>query len=333
MKRHSAAFYRRYVTEREPAWNEVEALIKESGGEPKRLPAVNLLRLAELYPEVCADLAFLRRELPSHRLGEHLSYLVGESYRLLYRPEEDSGKGFFSWLGSQLPKAVRAVQADLLAAVFLFCVAALVGYFLSLDRPGFGRLFVNPGMEAGLRSGELWTRSIFSTMPHSVLSTAIITNNITVTFAAFAGGILMGIGTLYILVLNGVMLGAVIAMCQHYGMAGPLFGFVSGHGFIEITAILIAGAAGLGLARAILVPGRMTRSKALQAAARNAAALLVFTCGILILAGLVEGFISPVEILPIALKGGLGLLLEGALIAVWLYLYNQKEEGPVFSNR
>jgi len=314
--RHSAAFYKRYVTEREPVWNEVETLIKRAEGDARRLSTEELLRLSERYPEVVADLALIRKELPSHRLAEHLTYLVGESYRLIYRPEDETRGGFFRWLGVQLPRAFRAIMPDLLSITFIFAVAALAGYFLTMDRMEFGRLFVNPQMEDGLRRGELWTRQIFSTVPASFISSAIIYNNISVTFAAFAGGILMGVGTLYIVLLNGVMLGSIIGMCQQYGMAGDLLAFVTGHGCIEISAILLSGAAGLGLARGILSPGRLTRTRSLQAAARNAAAILLFTCGVLLVAGMVEGFVSPQEALPPTFRIGLGILLEIGLITL-----------------
>lgn len=324
-RRSSAAFFRRFVSEREGAWNEAETLLKKVAGDPRALTAAEILRLAELYPEAAADLAFVQREFGSHRLEEHLSWVVGESYRLLYRHGEDGGGGFRGWLGRALPAAVRAALPDLATLALLFAAAALAGFFLTVERPGFGRAFVSPDMEASLRRGEIWTESVFATTPSSVASTFITTNNIAVTFAAFAGGILLGLGSVYIVVFNGLMLGAVFAVCREYGKAGALFDFVCGHGFLEIGAILLAGAAGLGLARAILAPGRLTRTRALQSAGERAVAVLLLTGACLIVAGLVEGFVSPTPV-SVVLKCALGLLL-GAGLAVAVILLARRCAG------
>jgi uncharacterized membrane protein SpoIIM required for sporulation len=312
-RRASAAFYRRFVAARQRAWDEAEALLKRAGGDPRLLGAGELLRLAELYPEVAADLAFVQREFDSNRLCEHLSWIVGESYRLLYRHGEDRGGGFRGWLARSLPAAARAALPDLAAMTALFLVASLVGFFFTLERPAFGRAFVSPEMEAALRSGKLWTESVFSATPPSVASSFIVSNNISVTFIAFAGGILLGLGTLYIVAFNGLMLGAVFAVCREYGKAGALLGFVCGHGFLEIGAILLAAAAGLGLARSLLAPGRLPRPAALQDAAQRAVALLLLTGVSLLLAGLVEGFVSPSPLVPVPFKLALGLILAGGL--------------------
>jgi uncharacterized membrane protein SpoIIM required for sporulation len=141
-----------------------------------------------------------------------------------------------------------------------------------------------------------------------LFSSGIIANNVQVTFFAFAGGIVVGLGTTLILLLNGVMLGGVAGLFQAEGLSVYLWSFVLPHGILELTAICIAGGAGLLLGSAFLVPGRRTRRDALVHRGRDAVMLLGGTVVMLILAGLIEGFISP-SALPSAVKLAFGVLM------------------------
>jgi uncharacterized membrane protein SpoIIM required for sporulation len=141
-----------------------------------------------------------------------------------------------------------------------------------------------------------------------LFSSGIIANNVQVTFVAFAGGIVVGLGTTLILLLNGVMLGGVAGLFQAEGLSVYLWSFVLPHGILELTAICIAGGAGLLLGSAFLVPGRRTRRDALVDRGRDAVMLLGGTVVMLILAGLIEGFISP-SALPSAVKLAFGVLM------------------------
>jgi len=140
-----------------------------------------------------------------------------------------------------------------------------------------------------------------------IFSSQIITNNVQVTFLAFAGGILAGLGTAWILLFNGVLLGGVAGIFQVHGASLHLWAFVLPHGVIELTAICIAGGAGLWLGSALVVPGRRTRGDALVERGREAISLLGGTVILLLVAGLIEGFISP-SVLPDQVKLAVGLL-------------------------
>jgi uncharacterized membrane protein SpoIIM required for sporulation len=144
-----------------------------------------------------------------------------------------------------------------------------------------------------------------------------MTNNIQVAIMAFAGGTLLGIYTLYILAQNGLMLGILAGAAQSLGFAGNLWGFVAAHGTIELSVIFFAGGAGLQLGWSVIRPGLLTRRAALLLAARRAAQLLLGCVPLLVIAGTIEGFISPSD-LPLAVKLavslGSGLLLYGYLL-------------------
>ena len=168
-----------------------------------------------------------------------------------------------------------------------------------------------------MASGRTWTDIEPSLRPG--MATLIFTNNIQVAFLAFAGGVLCGLGTVYVLVSNGLSLGSVLGAAQYYGVAPLLWSFISPHGYLELTCIVIAGAAGLMLGDALLRPGLLLRREALARAARRAVELVVGAAPVLVVAGLIEGFVSPSEA-PITVKLAFGpvtgILLYALLLTV-----------------
>jgi len=158
-----------------------------------------------------------------------------------------------------------------------------------------------------------------------IMATAIMSNNVRVTFLAFAAGILAGVGTALVLVFNGVQLGAVAGVFANYGANLQLWSFVLPHGLIELTAICIAGGAGLWLGSAFLLPGRMTRREALVVRGREAVSLIGGTAVMLVVAGLIEGFISPSD-LPREVKLTLAALFALAMVA-YLALAGRNEQA------
>jgi uncharacterized membrane protein SpoIIM required for sporulation len=160
----------------------------------------------------------------------------------------------------------------------------------------------------------MWTDSVLSMKPQA--ASGIMTNNITVCFLTFAGGITAGLFTLYSLFNNGLMLGAIAVVCRQHHMALSLWSFVAAHGALEIPSIMISGAAGLRLAAGILFPGMLRRRAALALAGLEAVQLVAGTIPLLIIAGTLEAFLSPTHA-PIALKFAVGAILFTGL-TLWL---------------
>ena len=160
-----------------------------------------------------------------------------------------------------------------------------------------------PTTVANLDHHKMWTDSVLSVKPQA--ASGIMTNNITVCFITFAGGITAGLFTLYSLFNNGLMLGAIAVVCRQHHMALSLWSFVAAHGALEIPSIMIAGAAGLRLAAGILFPGMLRRRAALALAGLEAVQLVAGTIPLLIIAGTLEAFLSPTHA-PIALKFAVG---------------------------
>jgi uncharacterized membrane protein SpoIIM required for sporulation len=144
-----------------------------------------------------------------------------------------------------------------------------------------------------VQAGKLWTDDLLNIAPSSMISLGIMTNNIIVSLFAFALGALYGIGTIYLIAMNGLMLGGVFAFTAHYQMANRLFEFIIGHGPVELSVIVIAGAMGFHLGEALIRPGNRNRLQAFQETTMHAAKVLFAAIPFLVMAGLIEGFVSP----------------------------------------
>jgi uncharacterized membrane protein SpoIIM required for sporulation len=172
-----------------------------------------------------------------------------------------------------------------------------------LQSPPLAEQILPPNMTRVVREGRLWTDTPGLLRPFA--ASVIVSNNIQVSVMAFAGGILLGTFTVYVLILNGLLFGAVFGYTHLYGLDGKLAAFVSPHGYIELTVIFIAGGAGLRMAWAIIQPGLLARRDALAEAARGATLLVIGALPLLLVAGLIEGFVSPSD-LPDGLKVAIG---------------------------
>jgi uncharacterized membrane protein SpoIIM required for sporulation len=248
---------------------------------------------------------------------------VGAGHNLLYRPARRSWRALKEWLTAGFPALVRRRWVPIAIAAALFYGPALATYTAVRVDPDLSRRLVSAEMmsraeEAAAKeaAGHGYVEVSDAMMP--VMASGIISNNIQVTFLAFAGGILAGLGTVLALVFNGVSLGAVAAVFANHGQSLHLWTFVVGHGAIELTAICIAGGAGLWMGSALLLPGRRTRGEVLVRRGSEAVSLIGGTTMMLIVAGMIEGFVSPSQ-LPRELKLGFAAIVAALLVAYLLF--------------
>jgi uncharacterized membrane protein SpoIIM required for sporulation len=243
---------------------------------------------------------------------------VGAGHNLLYRAPTGGWRSFRGWLGGGFPALVRLRWRPILAAATLLYLPALLTFAAVRTDPLAGRRMLPAVLMQ--RAEEATERQahgkgyVDSDEAGGMLASFLMTNNIKVTFMAFAGGILAGLGTALVLVFNGVQLGAVAAVFANYGVNMQLWSFILPHGVIELTAICIAGGAGLWLGSALLLPGRITRREALVVRGREAVSLIGGTAAMLVVAGMIEGFISPSD-LPREVKLTLAALFALLLVA------------------
>lgn len=313
-------------------WAEYRCLMRAIGrGGAERLGEEEVSRFAALYREIAADLARARTYGGSASLIYTLERLVGAGHNLLYRRTGESWRGLVRFLAGGFPSLVRRRWLPIALAAGLFFGPSFVVFNAVGRDAGVAREIMPPDViaraeTAAERQAEGRGYADVPPLAMPIFASSVITNNIQVTFTAFAGGIAAGLGTIAVLILNGVILGGVAGVFAYHQANLYLWSFVLPHGVIELTAIIIAGGAGLLLGSALILPGRVTRREALIRRGREAIALIVGTAMLLVLAGLVEGFISPSR-LPAGAKIALATLFAGTL-AAYLGIGGRTQSSP-----
>ena len=301
----------RWVEKRRPHWNRLEQLVGLSGRSGvSALAPTDLQELALLYRQIAADLASVREDSTTTNLAHYLNQLLGRAHNLIYMGRKVKRRGIWTFYKEGFPAIFRATFSDTLAAFVIFLSAGVASFLVGMGDPAFIQHLLGPLMIETIEKHQMWTHSIVTIKP--LASSAILTNNLSVSFATFALGITAGVGTVYMMLVNGLLIGVISAACWREGMNLQLWSFVAAHGILELPAIFIAGGAGLGIARGLLFPGTLPRRESLAQAGARSVRLVLGTIPLLLVAGFVEGFVSPTDLNPaikFLLSGALGTLL------------------------
>ena len=294
-----------FLRDRSPDWEELSGLLDRAGHRPQRLGAEGVLRLGALYRASVADLAVARRRFAGDPLVERLERLVLRARQFVYG-ERVTRRSLWDYMSHGYWRAIRA-RPGLLAIVLIAMFASTVASALwAASDPGAAVGLV-PAAYRGAANPHVHDLPTGAANAAALAST-IYTNNIQVAFLAFAGGLLAGAGTLFVLVYNGLLLGTLGGLSLQAGTFTVFLRYVVPHGVLELSCFAIAGLAGLRLGAALIDPGTLPRGEALRRQARGAVALVLATAPWLVLAGVTEGSITPSG-LPVgpALAVGLGL--------------------------
>ena len=275
-----------------------------------------------MYRQTAADLSAAREGVANAPLAEYLNQLLGRAHNLVYTARPARTRSLIGFYRHTFPQVFRETWRYTAGATALFAIGAIAGIVISIADPGFQRFILGGQMTDTIERREMWTHSILSIKP--LASSAILTNNLSVAFSAFALGALAGLGTAYIMTFNGVMIGVIGMACYRAGMSVPLWSFVASHGALELPAIFIAGGAGLLLARGIIAPGPLSRRDALAESGGASIQLLLGVFPLLVIAGLIEGFVSPTPLDP-AVKFVVGTAM---LVLLTLYLTFKSTRVP-----
>lgn len=259
----------------------------------KAVPEALVSATVVAYPELARDLSIARRLAPKGQLTNNLERLYANTHRAIFRQPRRLRTNLTQLFRHEIPTVTKLLLPTILAVTLGFLLAGLIGWWLVDTYPELASLFASEAMIRTVQSGELWTDGLLNIIPSSLVSVQIFTNNILVSLTAMALGTLYGLGTIYIIGLNGLMLGGVFAFTAQYGLANRLFEFVCAHGFVELSIIAIAGAIGFHAGRALARPGHRSRLEAFQLAVRDGGKLMVLCVLFLIGAGLIEGYVSP----------------------------------------
>ncbi|MBV8689873.1 MAG: stage II sporulation protein M [Candidatus Eremiobacteraeota bacterium] len=291
----------RFYERRHAAWERLEKLVQRAGSHGlRRLSPDEVTELGRLYRWITSDLAFAQGHRFDQRLIAYLNRLTARAHAQVYRGSVAGGRErIVEFFVSTFPNEFRR-SFVLIGLCILITVVTAVIAFAAVSANPEKALAMLPSAAVPPRIVKSLHDSNFDFKPDQAagISAMIITNNIRVAIIAFGGGMTLGIYTLWILLVNGLMLGGIGALFTGAGFGYDFWATIAPHGVIELTAIQIAGASGLLLAAAIFLPGRMRRSDALRVNGRRAGVLITGVCAMLCIAGAIEAFFSPLRFAP-----------------------------------
>jgi uncharacterized membrane protein SpoIIM required for sporulation len=318
----------RWVAKRRPIWQELEDLLRKI--DRSGLSALNreqLQALGRLYRSASSDLSRARALNLGTDILSYLNNLAVKAHNQVYQSKKNRWLDFFNFLYATFPALVRR-YIGYIGLSFAICVLPGIACYDFTHRDvNFahmeimtGRPLVSDEMWDMIEHKKMWTDQLQDASP--TFSSLIAANNIRVCIMSFALGITAGLGTVIILFFNGMSIGTIFGICQHYGLLQNILLFVVGHGSLELPAIFISGGAGLLLGKAILFPGQYSRADSLRLLARPALGLFAGCIPLLLLAGCIEGFISPRTDLAGETKVLVGV---AAFVALLIYLFMPRQ--------
>jgi len=283
----------RFIEINSNTWKELErfySIINKKG--IKSLSSADVKLFLHIFRQCSHHLAYARTHYSKSSVVTYLNSLVSKCHSHVYAVKKISPGKLVRYITYEFPKLLKEYRWYVLGSFGVFALGLLISLILVLLDTNNAIIFLPKNMIEGMKSGKTgggpWN--------YPLMSSIIMTNNITVCLKAFALGITLGIGTIYVLFFNGAMLGSLTALVYLYGNPTNFWSLILPHGIIELTAIFIAGASGLIIAKYILLPGEYTRKSALIMGAKKAVSLIMGVVFMLIIAGIIEGFFTPLNI-------------------------------------
>jgi uncharacterized membrane protein SpoIIM required for sporulation len=304
----------RYIAANEPVWVELENLAHRATRHGRSLTPYEVDRLVQLYQRASAHLSFAQTHFPGSGVTGRLSRIVGNASAAIYSTRARAGPSLVRFFTTTFPGAVWHIRRFVaVSALLTFVPAIAIGVWLANSDTSRDSLISKQAQES-IAASEF--EDYYSSAPAGAFSTHVLVNNIGVSFLAFAAGIQLCVVTAFLLFQNGANVG-VLAGVMHAANAAPTFwGLILPHGLLELSAIVISGGAGFTLGWAIVAPGDRTRAAALVDAARRSVTVLIGLMLAFVIAGLIEGFVTPSD-LPTSARVGLGIAVS---VAFWIYI-------------
>ena len=312
----------RFISDHKDNWQRLEDLLAIlETSSIKGLSKMEVREFGELYRRAASDLAIARSETRDLKLINYLNSLVIRAHGKIYLAENQGANLVWNFFAQDFPRAFRRTWRYSALAFAVFTFFGIASFLLCYNDLKFADELGLSDLRYAVENGNRWWLSLNEANP--IGSSGILTNNILVAFKAFAFGAFFGIGTLYVLIFNGLQIGGVLGVCYkiNANFGSELVTFMVGHGVIELSCIFIAGGAGMLIGYSIINPGDLTRAAALKRSGLEAVRLAIGCACLLFIAGIIEGFLSP-SALPAWIKFGTGIL-SGAAMYTYLILVGQ----------
>lgn len=282
---------RQFIQQHRQEWKELEELLTTMHNRKSKIKGTDIDRFSRLYQKAAQNLSYSQTYFPQEEVTPYLNELVSKSHNLLYRDQISSFKQVRHFFGVTFIGLFLEQWKMILFAMLLFTIGALGSFFSVADDPLHIYSVLPENMAQSFDPERLGENE--GEVDSPMMSATIMTNNIQVAILAFAGGITFGLLTVYLLIYNGIIVGAIAALFWHYGKSYEFWAYIVPHGMIELTAIFIAGGAGLLMGYKLFVPGRYSRGYQLKQQAKRSVLLLLGTIPLFVIAGIIEGFITP----------------------------------------
>ncbi|KMK75066.1 stage II sporulation protein M [Alkalihalobacillus pseudalcaliphilus] len=282
---------KQFVKQNRNDWKQLEQYIHKMQRNKKHVSANDIDEFQLLYQKSAQNLSYSQTFYPEADVTNYLNGLVSKAHNLLYKDQISSWKQLRDFFTTKFIKLLTEQWHMVLIAMFLFTLGGIGGYVVVASDSLLLYSLLPPEIAQGVRPDQLGAGH--DHIDSALMSTEILTNNIQVAFLAFAGGITFGLLTAYVLVYNGILVGALAGLFWHYNMTYEFWAYIVPHGVIELIAIFIAGGAGLLMGYKLLVPGGHSRMYQLKEQAKRSVQLLLGTIPLFIIAGIIEGYITP----------------------------------------
>lgn len=275
-------------------WRELEELstiVNKKG--IKSLGSKDVKRFLHLFRQTSHHLAYARTHYKESTVIGYLNSLLGKCHSNIYAVRKVSPGEFIKYIIYGFPNALRENRWFVAASTAFFTLGFLIAFLLVSSNSQNAGIFLPAHMVEGVKSGAAGNGGQWN---YPLMSSYIMVNNISVSLRAFVFGITFGLGTIYVLFSNGALLGALTSLIYMYGSPLKYWSLILPHGVIELTAIFISGAAGLMIAKYLLIPGELSRRHSLIYGAKKSASLILGVVLMLVIAGIIEGFYTPLNI-------------------------------------
>lgn len=293
----------RFVFQRSAGWEKLKdllSLVDRRGWQA--LGPSDLEELGRLYRKASADLAYARANYPGSREVSYLNGLVAAAHSRIYAGRAGSWRRLRDFFRSSFPETVRGNFRPVALSAGIFALAAAAAFLAVRYDPGLSRLVLPESLRRAVEEGLSRGRAgaAFPEALRPLISSQIMVNNVQVAFLAFATGIGLGLGTVYVLFQNGLFLGGLASLFHARGFAVQFWSLILPHGIIELSAIFLAAGAGLMLGGTLIDPGELRRKDALVLRGKGAMNLVVGAIPMFVVAAGIEGFVTPLSIPPAA---------------------------------